>query len=265
MDRKQHHLLVLLAMVLWLAACGPVQAQVAMHFDPPDQMLPEGETGVLSVVLDESVDFRTIGVRVQYDQSILGSLSGEPGDLFTALGCELFPDFADTIPGEWYGATAILGHDCWATGPGELFRWTFETLQEGTSPITAVEVVLYTPQAEPVPGLDLPPTTVVVDNDVDVPAWDLQGTRLELYPNPFNPSTRLHFSSARPCPARLEVYDLAGQHLGTPWRGLLDDEPISLSWEGRDETGHRLANGVYIFRLQCASGEERITRGILLK
>jgi hypothetical protein len=265
MDRNRRRPIILLAVVLALAACGPARAQVTLHFAPPDQTLQAGETGVLSVVLDEPFDLRTVELRVTYDDTLLGSLDGGPGDLFTATGCELFTDFDDAVAGEWYGAAVILGHDCWATGPGELYRWTFEALDAGTSPVAAVEVVLYDPQANPVQGNTLPPTTVVVETDVGVPAWPPGPTRLELYPNPFNPATRLRFSSARPGPARLEVYDLAGQCLGTAWQGRLGADPLSVRWEGRDGTGRPLANGVYVFRLRCASGETRVARGVLLK
>ena len=79
------------------------------------------------------------------------------------------------------------------SGPGELFAWEIEGLIEGgPSPITALEVKLYEPNATMIPDVTLPPTTIRVrwaPSGVD----DLPGLRsgLDLYPNPFNPSTRI--------------------------------------------------------------------------
>ena len=88
---------------------------------------------------------------------------------------------------------------------------------------------------------------------------------LGLYPNPFNPGTRLVFSGALKGSAKLEVFDLAGRRLVEIWQGRLDGGTLSVSWDGRDELGREQPSGVYLFRLATASGAELVRRGTLLK
>ncbi len=74
------------------------------------------------------------------------------------------------------------------------------------------------------------------------------------WPNPFNPRTTVAFSLSRADHARLVIYDLHGRAV----RHLVDaDLPAgdhTAIWHGCDDTGRRLASGVYFARLQATSG-----------
>ena len=98
MHWNRQRTMIFLAAVLTFAACGSAPAQVVLHFEPADQALRVGETGVLTVELDEVVDLRTVAVRVTYDHTLLGSLSGEPGALFETFRVGNAPTAPD--PGE---------------------------------------------------------------------------------------------------------------------------------------------------------------------
>jgi len=81
-------------------------------------------------------------------------------------------------------------------------------------------------------------------------------------PNPFNPRTMIRFSLDAEAPARLIVYDVKGRVLRT----LVDERKSagshSVVWDGRDDAGHRLTSGVYLYRLE--SGERMVTRKLML-
>ncbi len=69
-------------------------------------------------------------------------------------------------------------------------------------------------------------------------------------PNPFNPSTRIHYTLAETAVVRLSIHDCRGRLL----RILRAEAPQEagrheLIWEGRDERGRRLGSGVYFARL----------------
>ncbi len=71
------------------------------------------------------------------------------------------------------------------------------------------------------------------------------------YPNPFNPErepTRVLFSLERPARVTARIYTVSGRLV---WRGEMaaDGGRNALSWEGRDEVGDPVANGVYLVQL----------------
>ena len=59
----------------------------------------------------------------------------------------------------------------------------------------------------------------------------------------------------------LEILDLAGRLVATPWRGAAVGESRA-RWDGRDDRGHRVAGGLYFARLRV--GAETQTRRIVL-
>jgi len=65
-------------------------------------------------------------------------------------------------------------------------------------------------------------------------------------------------------PVRLAVYDIAGRRRRT----LLDRElaggVTEVAWDGRDETGARVASGMYFIRMSCAKGT-RLSKVVLLR
>jgi hypothetical protein len=81
-------------------------------------------------------------------------------------------------------------------------------------------------------------------------------------PNPFNPTTVIKFSIASDQPVRLVVYDVAGRRVRT----LVDERRraniYSVSWDGRNDQGQRVASGVYFYRL--TAGKFTKTRKMML-
>ena len=72
-------------------------------------------------------------------------------------------------------------------------------------------------------------------------------------PNPFNPSTTLRFGLASGGPATVEVFDARGRLVRTLLR-LANAAPgfRTVTWDGRSESGTRVASGVYVVRLRVA-------------
>jgi hypothetical protein len=76
-------------------------------------------------------------------------------------------------------------------------------------------------------------------------------TLFESLPNPFHDQTSVKFEIRRkPCKINLSVYSLAG----TRTRELLDDfitiGEYEVLWDGTDEKGNSVVNGIYFLRLQ---------------
>ncbi|MEE9162769.1 MAG: FlgD immunoglobulin-like domain containing protein, partial [Candidatus Neomarinimicrobiota bacterium] len=84
------------------------------------------------------------------------------------------------------------------------------------------------------------------------------------YPNPFNPNTTLRYSLARPARLTLSVYDLRGREVARlvdGWQDLGHHEAI---WDGRDQSGIRMASGLY-FAAYRVEGRSYNRKMVLLK
>ena len=75
---------------------------------------------------------------------------------------------------------------------------------------------------------------------------------LQNAPNPFNTATVLSFwlgAASQEGPARLSIFDLAGQRVRTYRWDALSFGEHRVQWDGRDERGRALGSGVYLYRL----------------
>lgn len=84
------------------------------------------------------------------------------------------------------------------------------------------------------------------------------------YPNPFNPTTTISFSLNRAGDASLEIYNMMGQKVRTLFDGWLTSGYQEFQWDSGNDSGQRVASGIYFYRLQTA-GEAESRKMILLK
>jgi subtilisin family serine protease len=81
-------------------------------------------------------------------------------------------------------------------------------------------------------------------------------------PNPFNPSTELHFSLPRPADVSLRLYDVSGRLVRVLHEGALPAGDHHRRWDGRDDGGRAVASGAYYARLVTPEGP--ITKSLAL-
>jgi uncharacterized delta-60 repeat protein len=74
---------------------------------------------------------------------------------------------------------------------------------------------------------------------------------LGAHPNPFNPTTRLHFALDAPGPVELVVHDLRGRRVATLVDGPRPAGEQSVGWRGRDDAGRPVASGTYLLCLRA--------------
>lgn len=87
---------------------------------------------------------------------------------------------------------------------------------------------------------------------------------LQNVPNPFNPETRIDFSLVEAGVATLRVYDAQGRAIRTLMNELRPKGRYSVHWDGRDDSGNRMASGVYFYELTIG-GDRSSRKMILLK
>lgn len=83
-------------------------------------------------------------------------------------------------------------------------------------------------------------------------------------PNPAPGAVRFSFTLDRESDVRLDVYDLAGRRVATPFTGRVTAGITSVDWARRDDDGGELAAGVYFARLEGV-GRVMITRVVTLE
>ncbi len=88
------------------------------------------------------------------------------------------------------------------------------------------------------------------------------------YPNPFNPATEIRFVVPKTANIKLTIFNLLGKQVRTLFAGQRQAGAYSISWDGTDNRGTKLASGIYVYRLEAeATGERYVEnrRMILLK
>src|SRR4029453_5087140 len=75
------------------------------------------------------------------------------------------------------------------------------------------------------------------------------------YPNPFDNSTTIRYDLGQDGRTTVTLYDIRGAKV----KQLIDTDqaagPYTLTWDGTNEDGARVASGVYVCRLRSAGAE----------
>ncbi len=124
--------------------------------------------------------------------------------------------------------------------------------------LTAPQVAMLGPVAVARNGalqiISAAPTTSVEQESAPLPE---RFTVYPNYPNPFNPGTKIRFALPRPAKVEAVVYDLSGRRVKTLLNGFLRAGWHSVTWDGTNALGHRVASGVYLYTIR--SGAEVVT------
>ena len=90
---------------------------------------------------------------------------------------------------------------------------------------------------------------------------------MQNYPNPFsstNAKTTIKFELKKPGRTEVAIYNVKGQKVKT----LLDEELIfgkhTLIWNGKDEDGTKVANGIYLYKVE-QNKETKVKKMILIQ
>ena len=91
---------------------------------------------------------------------------------------------------------------------------------------------------------------------------------LPSYPNPFNPETWIPYQLAEAANVTLRIYSPNGKLVRTlaleyQSAGMYQDRSRSAYWDGKNELGESVANGVYFYTL--TTGNFTATRKMLIR
>jgi len=75
--------------------------------------------------------------------------------------------------------------------------------------------------------------------------------------------TRIRFALPAPALARLDVFDVRGRLVRNLAHGSFEKGETEVRWDGSDDTGRRMASGVYFYRLEVPGSYVETRRMIL--
>ena len=110
--------------------------------------------------------------------------------------------------------------------------------------------------------------SVAVEGISDGPLLPETFVLFQNYPNPFNPSTTIEFTIGLSSDGSgiqevgLDIFNILGQRVNTLVDEKLPSGHYSIEWNSRSFSGHRVATGVYFYRLIVGSESE--TKKMLL-
>lgn len=82
------------------------------------------------------------------------------------------------------------------------------------------------------------------------------------YPNPAKGAATISFQLPTRQKVRLEVYNIVGQRIVTLADRELEAGYHKLAWNGRDEQGKQVSNGIYFYKLEA--GQSRLTNKLVI-
>jgi len=246
---------------------GVFQAQLLV------QSIDGGPRGIGDSVFDFEIEVRN---PVVVDLNARG-IAGDPGDIVTLDGTirNLRTDISMSGGYEWGDQNGwllggLIGSYDLAPGASDSLTMDVQLPLNLSAAADSDSVSLAVDMAydSGLPAQSLASIWVMVlgDSITSAPGGDAPGyDRLAgVFPNPFNPKTRVRFQLAEPGEITLSVLDADGRRVKTLAEGYWDAGTHELSWKGRDDAGRPAASGVYFLQLKtrdrtCAS------KAILLK
>ena len=89
------------------------------------------------------------------------------------------------------------------------------------------------------------------------------------YPNPFNPETWIPFELSRSSKVTIVIYNVVGIPIRTIRVGYVEagsyvSQARAIYWDGRTDTGERVASGIYLYQIQVGDYTD-IRKMVILK
>ncbi|MBN1164096.1 MAG: T9SS type A sorting domain-containing protein [Candidatus Krumholzibacteriota bacterium] len=184
------------------------------------------------------------GVEALYDASpVLGDISAGKGMNNSIYNSTHYVYQNYSSPG-----TEIMAQNCyWGTDPGQMPSPTFFK-GKFYGNITYWPVLLYDPIYGYPASRQTKPTRVYMSQN---------------YPNPFNgDNTQITYAiPGGNIKVSLRIYDVAGRRVKTLVDGIKDCGTYHVNWDGRNEHGVKVSQGVYFYQL--IAGEEKISKKMI--
>lgn len=98
-------------------------------------------------------------------------------------------------------------------------------------------------------------SSVIESNFVVINNQELEIRNVLNYPNPLKTNTQFTFELSQNAEVEIKLYSVAGRLLRefTPWQGQVGFNIYPEIWDGTDQDGDELANGLYLYKIKAAT------------
>jgi len=76
------------------------------------------------------------------------------------------------------------------------------------------------------------------------------------YPNPFNPVTIIEYALPKASEVKIDIYNILGQHVKTVENSYMAAGIHSVIWDGKNNLGHQVSSGIYLYKITAGEYEE---------
>lgn len=191
-------------------------------------------------------------ISIVYDNSVLKAVD---------VSSDSDIDFISNIDKSGNIRIAFAGYD--GLKSKELFNIKFNVIADRISPLTLQNVELYRDDATPIDS------TIVNGNFRSWAIAPAKSALLQNFPNPFNPETWIPYQLKEASDVKIFIYSASGQlvrklDLEYKSAGVYSSQDRSAYWDGRNDSGEKVSNGVYFYRIQ-ANGFSDVKKMTILK
>ena len=238
---------LILNIIVIIVLCSNVSfSQLPMVKVSPAEMDIELFTvGEIFVRVENISGFRAYSISLSYDSQKLRCLSITRATFFSNWNTFFFA-MIDSNSNLITVDEAILGvgHE---NGSGDLFKVQFLALEEGDVNINFVNADLRDTlnnliEVQTENGV----IHIVNPTSVNDPGENKSYNTLAAYPNPFNSSTRIEFTSNNKEDTEFVIYSITGERVFSLDSKSQSNKNISFTWNGNDMSGNTLPSGIYL-------------------
>jgi hypothetical protein len=240
-----------------LLVAGTLQSQtLRVTIVPSEEQISVGDEFTLNLTIHGFPPMRTYGIRLNYDTTLLRCVAVDKLGYFQGYNTFYFRQI-DSLRGKAGADESILGPGFTHAG-GALFALRMRARKEGETNIDYASAQFFDSSLAAIQDVQLEPVTLRIGTGTHIGARqpDMSAV-LEVHPLPWRASEQALLLTVRTTAATdavLSIHDLLGRRLQTLHAGFLQPGRHTLSWNGRDANGTRLAGGMYLALLHGGFG-----------
>jgi hypothetical protein len=250
-------------LIILFAAGFIFSQQPVLRVSPSEVYINTFSIGEIVIQVDNINAFRAYSIHLSYDSQKLRCLNILRSTFFSNWQT-FFYEIIDSNSNLLKIDEAILGTG-YENGGGDLLRIQFEALAEGDVFLDFVQADLRD-TTNSVIGVQtqngfihiLDPTSV---NEI---GQNLISDDLISYPNPFNSTTRIEYTSIYSMQTEFDIYSITGEKVFSSIAEPQNGNNISFVWNGLNMNGELLPSGMYLLTAKNKN-EFKTFKIILLK
>jgi hypothetical protein len=209
----------------------------------------------VDVKADADVSLSGFQFDIVFDPTALEAVSVADGTLLKGKSNTFFTSpKIDNQTGIIKGiACCTIGASKPTKSDGILATITFKVKDTAESALSLQNTKLVDADAR---SIMIEPTKTMIDwNKLLIPE---KSALLQNFPNPFNPETWIPYQLAEPASVVIDIYNVKGQlvrrlDLGYCQAGIYTNKARAAHWDGRNNSGEKVASGVYFYQMKASS------------